>query len=132
MKGIKRMQKILSVLICLSLLFTYMPVGLAGGTSSLPQTPAEYAASDYAQYAAKIAVGDQHIAAVKPNGSLEVWGADTHGQLSLPEGLASAKVKTVAAGTFHTLALTEDGRVFAWGKAYDKGKLNPVTIPAEV
>ena len=130
----KRTKKILSILICLSLLFTYVPIGLAAETSSLPQTSAAYAASDYAQYAAKMAVGSDHMAVVKVDGTVEAWGDNTKGQCTVPEGLTD--VKAVAAGIYDTLALKTDGTVVAWGSNYapSAGKpiIEPVSIPDEV
>ncbi len=135
MQRIKRMKRILSVLICLSLMFTCIPIGLAEEVNPLPQTPEAYAASDYAQNAAKMAVGvaDElpHTAVVKANGTVEVWGDNTYGQLNVPAGLSG--VKALAAGAGFTLALKEDGTIVGWGSVLDQN-FNPstYTIPTEV
>ncbi|MCG9967266.1 cadherin-like beta sandwich domain-containing protein [Pelotomaculum terephthalicicum JT] len=137
------MKRILSILICLSIFFTYAftyaPAGLADEPTPLPQTPEAYAASDYAKYAAKMAVGKYHMAAVKADGTVAVWGAnndnDTHDQLNVPDGLSG--VKAVAAGQFCTLALKDDGSVTGWGTGYYNGTSTTEapyidTIPAEL
>ena len=41
------------------------------------------------------------------------WGADDHGQVSIPADLSD--VTAVAAGQDHSLALKADGTVVAWG-----------------
>ncbi|WHH57762.1 cadherin-like beta sandwich domain-containing protein [Petroclostridium sp. X23] len=97
-------------------------------------TPLEYSNSDYAVYGKKMAAGIKHIAVVKPNGKVAVWGNNDGHQLDVPEELANDKVTAVAAGETHTLALTEDGRVFAWGSVCIDSSLDdaPVSIPDSV
>jgi alpha-tubulin suppressor-like RCC1 family protein len=79
-----------------------------------------------------IGAGGAHGAALADDGRLWVWGGDKDGQLGrgpaggvdamrpLPldglDGLdGSARVTGLAIGYFHTLALREDGTVWAWG-----------------
>ena len=130
------MKKVLAVLMCLSMLIVYIPAGtaLADEVNPLPQTPVEYAASDYAKYAARMAVGDTHVALIKADGSLVLGGDNTYGQRDVPAELNGVRVKAVAAGLWHTLALSEDGRVFAWGSAViDISETKaPVSIPEQV
>ncbi len=135
MQRVKRIKRILSVLICLSLMFTCIPIGLAEEVNPLPQTPEAYAASDYAQYASKMAVGVAnelpHTAVVKANGTVEVWGDNTYGQLNVPAGLSG--VKALAAGAGFTLALKEDGTIVGWGSVLDQNfNPSPYTIPTDV
>lgn len=76
-----------------------------------------------------IAAGGRHSLAVLANGTIAAWGADNWGQLgngnprvdlsspdaigiALPSGKAA---RVVAAGRNHSLAIDEDGLVFAWG-----------------
>jgi len=98
----------------------------------LPQTPEEYVSSDYAKYAARMAVGEAHIAVINANGTLVAGGDDTYKQCEVPEELSGVSVKAVAAGSYHTLALTENGRVFAWGQISHSGAYETVNIPTEV
>lgn len=74
-----------------------------------------------------IAAGCHHSLALAANGQVLAWGANASGQLgdgkatendvpvqvSLPAGTA---VAAVAAGCFHSLALTMTGQVLAWGE----------------
>ncbi|MBL0745377.1 gliding motility-associated C-terminal domain-containing protein [Chryseolinea lacunae] len=58
-------------------------------------------------------VGDQFGAAIRPDGSVSMWGPYQGNQLDIPQALAN--VIDLAAGYFHTLALQSDGHVLAWG-----------------
>jgi hypothetical protein len=49
------------------------------------------------------------------------WGANAHGQTTVPDGLTN--IVEAAAGAEHTLALREDGTVVAWGRN-DAGQTN--------
>lgn len=127
-------KKIMSVFLCLIMLFAYVPAGMADETNSLPQTPKAYAVSEYARYAARMAVGEEHLVLIKADGTLAVGGSNTNRQFDVPVELNGAVVKSVAAGIWHTLALTEDGRVYAWGNAItnDGTGTVPITIPDQV
>jgi LPXTG-motif cell wall-anchored protein len=73
-----------------------------------------------------IAVGDDHILALTADGGVLAWGYNEWGQLGdgtntesgvpvevqLPAGTTAT---AIAAGAGHSLALTSDGEVFAWG-----------------
>jgi hypothetical protein len=79
----------------------------------------------------QIAAGGAHSVAVLEDGGVVTWGCDNFGQLGSGKplaataglrlvpghvvGLVGERVIKVAAGGFHTLALSEAGRVFAWG-----------------
>lgn len=57
------------------------------------------------------AAGEQHIAALRKNGTVVAWG---HGPgTNVPAGLSN--VKAIAAGTWYTVALRKNGTVAAWG-----------------
>ncbi|EKX36205.1 hypothetical protein GUITHDRAFT_45118, partial [Guillardia theta CCMP2712] len=72
-----------------------------------------------------VAAGAFHAAAATANGDILVWGAGADGQLGLGEGVTSAleptrvsglpRMRTVACGSMHTVAVSEDGEVFCWG-----------------
>jgi alpha-tubulin suppressor-like RCC1 family protein len=72
-----------------------------------------------------IAAGDDHTLALTRNGSLYAWGWDTNGQLgngsggpiqsNLPVLVDLDEVIAIAVGGDHSLAVTADLRVWAWG-----------------
>ena len=73
-----------------------------------------------------VAAGDRHSLAVKDDGTVWGWGSNDHGQLGLGAGAPAASttpvqvpalthVVAVAAGDTHSLALKDDGTVWAWG-----------------
>ncbi|GFE58101.1 hypothetical protein AOG1_19810 [Geobacter sp. AOG1] len=76
---------------------------------------------------AGIVAGELHSVAVKTDGSAWAWGFNSNGQVgdnsttnrlapTQVSGLgAGAGVIAVAAGSYHTLALKDDGSVWAWG-----------------
>ena len=78
----------------------------------------------------EIAAGGYHSVALKNDGTVWIWGRNAEGQLgdgtetnrNTPVQVKSADgsdhiagVKDIAAGQYHTLALTNDGEVWAWG-----------------
>ena len=72
-----------------------------------------------------LAAGGEHSVALKNDGSLLVWGRNNVGQLGdgtqqprttpIPGPSFVEDVVAIAAGDQHTLALTSDGSLFAWG-----------------
>jgi uncharacterized delta-60 repeat protein len=58
--------------------------------------------------------------------SLVSWGDNIWGQIAAPPNLADAVA--ISAGSFHSLALTSDGRVTAWGKNRDGQAAVPITV----
>lgn len=75
-----------------------------------------------------VSCGKEHSLAVCPKGRVFAWGADSEGQLGIEEFkeiiFTPKKIKTlngvriiqVSCGDYHSLALSEDGQVFSWGK----------------
>ncbi len=75
-----------------------------------------------------IAAGAGHTCAVTANGEVHCWGGNTHGELGI--GVASAApvatpsrvqglpgpMMMVAAGRFHTCAVSAQGTVWCWGQ----------------
>jgi alpha-tubulin suppressor-like RCC1 family protein len=80
-------------------------------------------------YFKSVAAGAHYSLAVTEDGRVFAWGYNTYGQLGdgtttdkhsptlVVVGLEGSKVKSVSAGGYygHSLAVTEDGEVFAWG-----------------
>lgn len=76
-----------------------------------------------------VEAGCDHGLALKKDGTVWAWGSDDLGQLGTANaGTDSAvpvkvdnlsNVEAVSAGCYHSLALTEDGAVWAWGDNYD-------------
>jgi alpha-tubulin suppressor-like RCC1 family protein len=76
----------------------------------------------------QIAAGQNHSLALAADGALYSWGSSLDGQLgngttdhllpmSVAPGMAppDTRYKQIAAGSFHSLALATDGKVYAWG-----------------
>ena len=131
----------------------------ADGVASTPAAVAELPAAAYTSLAA----GHTHSLALTLDGVLFAWGVNSHGQLgfSPPGGGGSysphagdhtpigasrihvpdaggASFSSMAAGAYHSLALTRDGRLFSWG-SNSHGQLGrtagaglPAHLPREV
>ena len=89
-----------------------------------------------------ISCGGHHALALSSTGKVYVWGRNNHGQLglgdcddrSLPEvvvKLRKHRVMQVAAGWRHSLVLTDDNLMLAWGmfgavkRAYPRNQHDP-------
>ncbi|XP_058151609.1 probable E3 ubiquitin-protein ligase HERC6 [Dasypus novemcinctus] len=75
-----------------------------------------------------VSCGKEHSLAVCHNGRVFAWGAGSEGQLGIGEfkeisftpkkinTLTDRKIIQVSCGHYHSLALSQDGIVFSWGK----------------
>jgi alpha-tubulin suppressor-like RCC1 family protein len=73
-----------------------------------------------------VAAGSVHSLALKSDGTVWAWGDNTRGQLGNPTSVNGSLtpvqvvnlsgVTCIAAGGTHSLALTSDGKVLAWGE----------------
>ncbi len=77
-----------------------------------------------------VAAGGSHSAALKTDGTVWVWGSNSDGQLgqgttggndqTSPEQVPGLSgVTAIAAGMYYTMALKDDGTVWAWGSDSD-------------
>ena len=74
---------------------------------------------------ASITAGGTHTLALRGDGTVWAWGLNSSGQLGLGNTTScsspvqatslGSQVKALAAGYYHSLALKEDGTVWAWG-----------------
>lgn len=89
--------------------------GFEGNESYVDDIPIfdEFVIPDNLSNIKKIASGEDHIVALKNDGTVVAWGYNEAGQCNVPDGLKN--VKDICAGGDHTMALTEDGKVIAWG-----------------
>lgn len=84
----------------------------------------------------QVSTGDYHTLAIKDDGSMWAWGNNANGRLGLnlasntsvssPRKVGSAKWLQVRAGGEHSIAIREDGTVWAWGRN-DAGQLGDGT-----
>jgi alpha-tubulin suppressor-like RCC1 family protein len=108
-------------------------------------TPRKVTALDHVTAASGVA-GDSVTMIVDTLGRLWVWGLNAQGQLGIGSSepfiaeptrvagaLADLRIRQVAVGLMHTLAVTDDGSVYAWGSnnfgQLGKGDRLPTTVP---
>lgn len=91
-----------------------------------PKYPTKPTLVGFAVDIQKIQAGHDFSVALDVEGRVHTWGQNEHGQLGLGdnekrdkptkvEGLEARRVKDIAAGGLHALALTDEGQVWAWG-----------------
>jgi len=82
-----------------------------------------------------ISAGHEHTLALTSEGRVYAWGRNDFGRLGdgtttrrtspvevdMSGALAGKSVVAVSAGTFHSTALTSDGKVYAWGGTEENG-----------
>jgi alpha-tubulin suppressor-like RCC1 family protein len=93
-----------------------------------------------------IAAGECHTCALTKNGAVKCWGRNNYGQLgdgtnnysNTPvdvSGLSSGVI-AIAAGDYHTCALTQSGAVKCWGRnsylQLGNGTYNRSNTPVDV
>jgi alpha-tubulin suppressor-like RCC1 family protein len=123
---------------------------LGNGTATSSAAPVQVLPEARNTRWAQVATGTSHTLALTTDGRLHAWGSNHDGQLGdgtkaghlspvvvpLPASAARTTWKQVAAGTSHSLALTADGRLFAWGNNNNgqvgNGSSLDCPVPAEV
>jgi alpha-tubulin suppressor-like RCC1 family protein len=107
----------------------YGQLGNGGTANALSPAPVSAPPAWAGKKAVSIATGAYHSLAVLEDGSIWAWGYSGYGQLgyggtgssstpvpvSAPAAWAGQKAVAVAAGSIHSLALLDDGSVWAWG-----------------
>ena len=123
------------------------------GRTATGQTAANPGAVNLDQVV-QLAAGRVHSVAVKADGqTLHTWGGNIYGQLgndslllqtstpqtvAITDGGVRKTIKSIAAGSDHTLALTTDGQVWAWGNnasaqlAFDPNRIAFSRVPRKV
>ncbi|XP_078441246.1 ultraviolet-B receptor UVR8-like isoform X2 [Wolffia australiana] len=84
--------------------------------------------SSFTEKITQVFAGYHHSAAVTDNGKLFMWGKNSSGQLGLGrnsgsfvsaptklDSLAGMHIETVALGSQHSIAVTDNGSVLSWG-----------------
>lgn len=75
----------------------------------------------------QVSGGESHCAALSQINKVYVWGNGSYGRLglgfenqenypTLVEDLGDKKITKISCGTFHTIALSEDGKMFSFGQ----------------
>jgi alpha-tubulin suppressor-like RCC1 family protein len=94
------------------------------GNGLISDVPPEIAAVGVAN----VSVGLSHIAVILKNGQAAIWGDNSDGQTTFPNGVTPKDVKAIAAGGWHTVLLTKQGQVHAIGS----NLAGQTTVPSSV
>jgi alpha-tubulin suppressor-like RCC1 family protein len=127
--------------------------GESGSAESSPQPVKDSPGTDLLRDTVAVATGRFHSLAITETGALWSWGFNQSGQIGdgtqgddrlLPVRVRDsagtgylADIEAVAGGSLHTIALSTDGRVWAWGNNFE-GQLgdntisNPRVLPGRV
>jgi alpha-tubulin suppressor-like RCC1 family protein len=109
-------------------------------------TPSGWVGDEF-RITGQLAAGGNHTVALKSNGDVWAWGSNTNGEIgdgttgTGPRAIPTrvrinastflTSVKSIAAGTNHTVALKSDGTVVAWG-LNSSGQLGDATTVQKV
>ena len=117
--------------------------GQLGNNSTTQSDVPAFVQLYYPNVAKAIAAGSDHVLALTASGQVYAWGYNNDGQLgnggttesnvptavSLPTGVTAT---AVAAGHYHSLALTSAGGIYAWGNNSDGQLGNNSTTQSDV
>jgi hypothetical protein len=73
-----------------------------------------------------ISAGEWHNLALRGDGGVVAWGADTSGQCDVPTNLPPCA--QISAGGFHSLAVTARGKVVGWGEDFENQASPPSSL----
>ena len=87
-----------------------------------------------------VSCGTEHTLALCEGGEMLSWGCGDHGRLGhgseqrqcQPRQIArtsGSRMRAIAAGSTHSLAISEGGRLYAWGAHSASGQPNPPYVP---
>ncbi|BAK17762.1 alpha-tubulin suppressor [Solibacillus silvestris StLB046] len=118
---------------------SYGQLGANGSNTSSP-IPIQKADGNRLLNIKAIAAGSNHTVALDRNGEVWTWGRNNQGQLgyttansfsNLPAKVTgiTSKIIAISAGEYHTLAVDENGQVWAWGRN-DYGQIGTDCNPA--
>jgi hypothetical protein len=112
---------------------------LGDNTTTLRSTPIQVGTSgNWLTSVTMVAAGAAHTLALKSNGSVVAWGSNVDGQVGdnttatqrlSPVAVVgiTGTVVGIAAGDFHSLAWTSDGKLYSWGRN-SNGQMEWTTI----
>lgn len=92
-----------------------------------------------------VKAGLDHVLMLTDEGRVYGWGRNDDGLLGVPasqdddaddvhltpvlvKALEKQTISQIDCGVFHSLAITNDGRVFIWGRSIEQGPTNSVTV----
>lgn len=120
---------------------------LGNGSTSDSLSPVQIGAATWASVALGVGAGGAHTCAVKQDGSLWCWGANSFGQLGTgsttgsltPRMVGSATWTSTAGGAAHTCGVGSDGTLWCWGDnesaqvgdGTQVNRLAPVQVPGQ-
>lgn len=100
------------------------------------------------EFIVQVSVGSVHSMALASDGSVWTWGSNSQGQLgtgttidnmtphpvpteitNFPDIAVGEKIIEVSAGSYHSLALSDKGRVWSWGTAGELGNKGALGNP---
>ena len=118
------------------------------GNTDNQSTPIEVNTTNISSSITQISAGDYHSLALAKDGKLYGWGYNGYGQLGIgntdtqynPVEVNTTNITSdivqISAGAYHILALTKDGKLYAWGYNEDGelgiGNTDDKYIPTEV
>lgn len=104
---------------------------LGDGTTSNSNGPVtvNVAAQVPLSLAQTVTAGDSHSLALRGDGTVWAWGRNLRGQVGQPQSMSFvnravqvqglSSITAIAAGANHSLALSSNGTVWAWGRTHD-------------